>query len=174
MEHVRAHRPRIGAIRRRLVHDPALPHHHDAVRQFQDLVQVLARSVAPRCPALRAAMILARVSATAFTSSPKHGLATISSAHLPIQFPRQHTALHVAARQHADRSLWRRRPDRHTPAIIRAAPGFAIAGPHPASPAEPSPAPGRSWRRLRLSTTVIGGTQPLRSGSSGSTRTSCA
>ena len=51
-------------------------------------------------------MIRVRISATAAKSSPKQGLAAISSDDLVVQLARQHRALHVAARQAAD---WRRR-----------------------------------------------------------------
>ena len=64
---------------RRLEHDAAFAHHHDAVGQLQELVQVLAdqQHAAPPARARRAAGRGSRPPAA--KSRPKQGLATISS-----------------------------------------------------------------------------------------------
>jgi hypothetical protein len=76
--HMAADLSRVGTLGGHFLGDPAFVHHDDPIREFEDLVQDLGdRRTA--VPALRAAMTRARVSATAFTSRPKHGLATITS-----------------------------------------------------------------------------------------------
>ncbi len=90
------------------MHDLAVVHHHDPVGQFQDLVEILGNQQHRRAAVARRHDTRAHFRHRLHVQ-PETRIGDDQQLHVPVQFARQHAALHVAAGQHPDRHFARRR-----------------------------------------------------------------
>lgn len=96
--HVPANRGPVGSGNGAFEHDPTIIHHRDAIRQFEELIQILADQK-HRGPAIARAHDLLAYLAGGGDVQAKAGIGRDEHLDLVRQFPGKHQPLHVTARK---------------------------------------------------------------------------